>query len=133
TGDIHSRREIELSAQGLFRLVVRAISMGKARISGPSRFVVHSRASDFHTEDPPMSRSPLLARLALRVSIVSLTFASLASSQAPMPPAPMINLPDNPALTGFRWRSVGPIGQGGRVDDFAVDEKNPSTFYIGFA
>src|ERR1051325_5904838 len=46
---------------------------------------------------------------------------------------PIINEPDNPALRGFRWRNIGPTGQGGRVDDFAVDEKNPSTFYIGFA
>ena len=45
----------------------------------------------------------------------------------------MINQPDNPALRGFRWRSIGPTGQGGRVDDFAVDEKNPSTWYIGYA
>jgi hypothetical protein len=45
----------------------------------------------------------------------------------------MINQPTEPALRGFRWRSIGPAGQGARIDDFAVDEKNPSTFYIGFA
>ena len=46
---------------------------------------------------------------------------------------PMINLPDDPALRGFRWREIGPTGQGGRIDDFAADEKNPSAFFIGFA
>jgi hypothetical protein len=36
-------------------------------------------------------------------------------------------------LKGFRWREIGPTGQGGRIDDLAVDERNPSTFYIGYA
>ncbi len=49
------------------------------------------------------------------------------------PPRPLINKPDNPLLQGFRWRSIGPVGQGARIDDFAVDEKNPSTYYIGYA
>jgi photosystem II stability/assembly factor-like uncharacterized protein len=45
----------------------------------------------------------------------------------------MINQADDPLLRGFRWRVIGPIGQGGRVDDIAVVENNTSTFYIGFA
>src|SRR5262245_61486331 len=49
------------------------------------------------------------------------------------PARPTINEPDDPMLRGFRWRSIGPAGQGARIDDFAVDEKNPSTYYIGFA
>src|SRR5437868_11196631 len=48
-------------------------------------------------------------------------------------PVSLINEPTNPLLRGFRWRSIGPVGQGVRVDDFAVDEKNPSTFYVGYA
>src|SRR5437868_2081597 len=48
-------------------------------------------------------------------------------------PVSLINEPTNPLLRGFRWRSIGPVGQGVRVDDFAVDEKNPSTYYIGYA
>jgi len=49
-------------------------------------------------------------------------------------PSPMIHTDDlDPRLRGFRWRSIGPTGQGGRIDDFAVDERNPSTYYIGFA
>ena len=55
------------------------------------------------------------------------------SRQAGRRPRPMINAPTDPALQGFRWRDIGPVGQGGRIDDFAVDEKNPSTYYIGFA
>ncbi len=48
-------------------------------------------------------------------------------------PAKLINLPADPQLQGFRWRSIGPTGQGGRIDDLAVDEKNPSLYFIGFA
>jgi len=45
----------------------------------------------------------------------------------------VINEPDHPALKGFRWRSIGPTGQGARIDDIAVVESNTSTYYIGFA
>src|ERR1041384_1382318 len=48
-------------------------------------------------------------------------------------PARVINEPVNPLLHGFRWRSIGPVGPGGRLDDIAVDERNPSTYYLGFA
>jgi photosystem II stability/assembly factor-like uncharacterized protein len=45
----------------------------------------------------------------------------------------LINQPDHPVLRDFRWRSIGPVAPGGRVDDLAVDERNPSTWYVGFA
>ena len=63
----------------------------------------------------------------------SLLLLALPLSTALSQQTSMINQPDNPLLRGFRWRSIGPAGQAGRVDDFAVDEKNPSTFYVGFA
>jgi len=44
-----------------------------------------------------------------------------------------INAPDHPLLQGFRWRSIGPVGQGGRVDDIAVQAGNPKTYFVGFA
>jgi len=75
----------------------------------------------------------LLAGLAL---VTYPLVAQLAALQGPPPQAaarPMINLPTEPALRGFKWRSIGPAGQGARIDDLAVDEKNPSTFYIGYA
>lgn len=61
--------------------------------------------------------------------------AVVVAQQAPpaAQPAPLINQPDNPLLRGFKWRAIGPVGQGGRIDDIAVDEKNPTTFYIGYA
>ena len=50
-----------------------------------------------------------------------------AGQTAPTPAAAprLLNAPDHPSLRGFRWREIGPTGQGGRIDDFAVDERNP--------
>jgi photosystem II stability/assembly factor-like uncharacterized protein len=45
----------------------------------------------------------------------------------------MIHEPDHPLLRGFRWRSIGPAGQGGRVDDLAVHPEDSRIFYVGFA
>lgn len=45
----------------------------------------------------------------------------------------VINEPTDPLLRGFRFRAIGPVAQGARIDDLAVDERNPSTFYIGYA
>ena len=45
----------------------------------------------------------------------------------------VINAAGHPLLQGFRWRSIGPTGQGGRVDDLAVHPEDPRTFYVGFA
>ena len=45
----------------------------------------------------------------------------------------VINATDHPLLKTFRWRSIGPVGQGGRVDDIAVHPDDPHTFFVGFA
>src|SRR6266700_1925025 len=73
------------------------------------------------------------ARASLIGALLASPFVARAQQPPSPPPAPLLNEPTNPMLRGFRWRSVGPVGQGGRVDDFAVDERNPSTFYVGFA
>jgi photosystem II stability/assembly factor-like uncharacterized protein len=58
----------------------------------------------------------------------------LAQAPQPAPPLPPpINLSDDPNLRPFVWRSIGPANIGGRVDDIAVVESNPSTIYVGFA
>jgi photosystem II stability/assembly factor-like uncharacterized protein len=44
-----------------------------------------------------------------------------------------INQSDDPWLKPFVWRSIGPPGQGGRVDDIAVSDQDPRIFYVGFA
>lgn len=45
----------------------------------------------------------------------------------------MINRSNDPLLRSFRWREIGPIGQGGRVNEFAVVESDPRVFYVAFA
>ena len=37
------------------------------------------------------------------------------------------------AASVLRWRTIGPTIMGGRVSDLAVDEADPSTFYVGAA
>ena len=44
-----------------------------------------------------------------------------------------VNASDHPLLRPFSWRSIGPYGQGGRVDDLAVNPDDPHTYYVGFA
>ena len=45
----------------------------------------------------------------------------------------VVNQSDDPILRAFSWRSVGPFGQGGRVDDLAVHPGDPHTYFVGFA
>jgi photosystem II stability/assembly factor-like uncharacterized protein len=57
-------------------------------------------------------------------------------AQAPQggtPAAPPINRSEDPLLKRFVWRSIGPVAMGGRIDDVAVVESDPSTFYVGYA
>jgi photosystem II stability/assembly factor-like uncharacterized protein len=49
------------------------------------------------------------------------------------PPPPPINQSDDPLLKKFVFRGIGPASMGGRIDDFAVVESNPSTYYVAFA
>jgi photosystem II stability/assembly factor-like uncharacterized protein len=39
----------------------------------------------------------------------------------------------DPLLSGFRFRSIGPASMGGRIDDIAVSESDPSIIYVGYA
>ena len=78
-----------------------------------------------------MSRRLVLVSVLSALPLVATLTAQ--QGQAPAPPPPPINAPDDANLRGFRWRSIGPTGQGARIDDVAFDEKNPSTFYIGYA
>ena len=60
--------------------------------------------------------------------------ALVAQGPAPAPSLPPpINQSDDPILKPFVWRSIGPANMGGRVDDIAVVDSDPSIIYIGFA
>jgi hypothetical protein len=81
------------------------------------------------------TRKTTLRLLAVGLFVAASPFlASLAAQRGGARPAQeAFNTPTDPMLQGFKWRSIGPVGQGARIDDFAVDEKNPSTYYIGYA
>jgi photosystem II stability/assembly factor-like uncharacterized protein len=65
---------------------------------------------------------------------MALTFlASPPETSAQEAEAEVINTPTHPMLRGFVWRSIGPVGQGGRVDDIAVHPTDTRVFYVGFA
>jgi photosystem II stability/assembly factor-like uncharacterized protein len=53
--------------------------------------------------------------------------------QPAAPAPPPVHKSDDPILKNFTWRSIGPANMGGRIDDIAVVESNPSIFYVGFA
>ncbi|MGH9348944.1 MAG: WD40/YVTN/BNR-like repeat-containing protein [Vicinamibacterales bacterium] len=40
---------------------------------------------------------------------------------------------DEHTLSRLPWRAIGPAVMGGRIDDVAVDERNPSVIYVGAA
>ena len=71
----------------------------------------------------------------LRLSLVLATLVWLHPTRAFAQDVDMavVNQSDDPLLRPFRWRSIGPVGQGGRVDDIAVDPTDPYTYYVGFA
>jgi photosystem II stability/assembly factor-like uncharacterized protein len=62
-----------------------------------------------------------------------LALALLLAPPLSAQPREVVNRSGDPLLTTFQWREIGPIGQGGRVNDIAVVERDPRTFYIAFA
>jgi photosystem II stability/assembly factor-like uncharacterized protein len=75
------------------------------------------------------------------LSIVALSVCALGArgmlaqgfQQPAVPPLDSIHKSSDPILKNFTWRSIGPANMGGRIDDIAVVEGNPSTYYVGFA
>ena len=77
-----------------------------------------------------------LIRLSLPLVMVPLLVATVlpqGGQQQQPPPPPMINQSGNPLLKTFRFRSIGPASMGGRIDDIAVSESDPSIIYVGYA
>ena len=63
-------------------------------------------------------------------AFLAVAFAAFASAASAQPKAATLT-PDH--LKGFEFRNIGPAIMGGRIDDFAVVESNPSVFYVGTA
>jgi len=68
----------------------------------------------------------------IAVALAPASLAAQAGQEQGDRPA-MVNASTDPLLRVFRWRSIGPAGMGGRVDDIAVVESNPNIIYIGYA
>jgi photosystem II stability/assembly factor-like uncharacterized protein len=70
------------------------------------------------------------------IGFVLCAFGTAMVAQGPQqqaPPLRAVNQSDDPLLKRFVWRSIGPAVMGGRLDDIAVLESDPSTFYLGYA
>ena len=72
----------------------------------------------------------LIFAFAAVASVASAQSKPAAKTAAAQPSAPALT-PDH--LKGFEFRNIGPAIMGGRIDDFAVVESNPSVFYVGTA
>jgi photosystem II stability/assembly factor-like uncharacterized protein len=81
------------------------------------------------------TRQHLILRLALPLMALTFLVPSLSSQGQgnAQPPVPLINQSDNPLLSSFKFRSIGPASMGGRIDDIAVSESDPSIIYLGYA
>jgi photosystem II stability/assembly factor-like uncharacterized protein len=70
----------------------------------------------------------------VRRSLAQLGFALTALAPlAPVPAAAASAAVEPDPLKGLEFRNIGPAIMGGRIDDFAVVETNPSVFYVGTA
>jgi photosystem II stability/assembly factor-like uncharacterized protein len=83
-----------------------------------------------------MPSGPRRSRPTAVAALLLLVCSDAATAQRAAPPvartAP-INASDDPLLRSFQWRSIGPSDFGGRVDDIAVVESDPRTYYVGYA
>ena len=79
-----------------------------------------------------MSRASWSAAAFLLALTLTLPAPSSAQ-QSPQAQPTYINAGTNPLLRPFRWRSIGPVGQGGRVDDIEVDPGDFRVYYVGYA
>ena len=86
------------------------------------------------------SRNPFPTRNPVRPALAGLAFGLVATTALPPTSAhaqdddtQLVNQSDDRLLRGFSWRSVGPFGQGGRVDDIAIHPDDIHTYLVGFA
>ena len=81
-----------------------------------------------------MNRRFCLCFRAALLVLVAFGAVSAAAQRAGGPGRPArVNPSTDPVLRPFSWRSIGPVSQGGRIDDIAVVESDPKVFYIGYA
>ena len=66
----------------------------------------------------------------MKAALVPLTFLAFAALVTPG----FAQVTDTSGLIdGISWRNIGPAIMGGRIDDFAVVESDPRTYYVATA
>jgi photosystem II stability/assembly factor-like uncharacterized protein len=68
----------------------------------------------------------------MRLTLAVLAF-SVGTGASAAPPSPAPPAASDTALEGLQFRNIGPALMGGRIDDFAVQEDDPSVFYVATA
>ncbi len=81
-----------------------------------------------YSQDKPAEKAPAKAEQKKKDDKSTKEKAAPAAA-APAPARPNYE----EAMKNLRWREIGPATMGGRIDDFAVVESNPDTFYVGTA
>ncbi|HSB56146.1 MAG TPA: hypothetical protein VLD58_17415, partial [Gemmatimonadales bacterium] len=79
-----------------------------------------------------MSRLSSGLALACRVAPALFAAPALVQAQAPASAA-QAPAPGAGPFDGLRFRSIGPATPSGRIDDFAVYDRNPAIFYVAAA
>ena len=74
-----------------------------------------------------------LVRVALTIVAVPMLVTTVFPQAGPQEPPRLINQSTDGQLKPFRFRSIGPASMGGRIDDIAVSESDPSIIYVGYA
>src|SRR3990172_132556 len=80
---------------------------------------------------PSVPRRLLALVLLLPAPVLAQKAKPAAPPSPPAPPPPPAPVAEK--LQALEFRSLGPAIMGGRIDDFAVVESNPSIFYVGTA
>jgi len=72
-------------------------------------------------------------RLVFAFALIASTAALVAQAPPPITPLTTVNSTGSGPLDRLYFRSIGPATPSGRVDDLAVLESDPTTFYVGMA
>ena len=78
-------------------------------------------------------RVPYLALPLSALFFIGVTVAKQGGGAPVEQRPPVINALSSPLLQSFQFRSIGPASMGGRIDDIAVSESDPSIIYVGYA
>lgn len=72
-------------------------------------------------------------RFLIALLLVPLALAKPSAHLSAVAQSAKVERLNEAALSQLEWRAIGPAVMGGRIDDLAVDERNPSTIYVGAA